>query len=60
VSKKKHKDLLFELATDRYHFFGTDIFKKKISPILGQLPIFDWPPIPIFRNLLTDIFTKCF
>jgi len=56
-----------EIDTDRYQFFetDTDIFKKN-SPIFNQLSIFDWPPIaiPIFQNLLTDIFadvlTKCF
>jgi len=38
-------------------FFETDFFKI-FSPIFGQLPIFDWPPIPIFQNLLTDIFAN--
>jgi len=50
-----------KLETDRYHFFetDTDIFKT-ILPIFGKLTIFDWPPIPIFQNLLTDILTKYF
>jgi len=37
----------FEIDTDTV---------KNFSPIFGQLPIFDWPPIAIFQNLLTDIF----
>jgi len=48
--------VMYILEIDRYHFFetDTDIFKI-FSPIFGQLPIFDWAPIPIFLNLLTDI-----
>jgi len=30
---------------------------KILSPIFDQWPIFDWPPIPIFQNLLTDMFS---
>jgi len=42
--------------TDRY-FFETDTdISKFFPPVFGQLPIFDSPPIPIFQNLLTDIF----
>jgi len=38
-------------------FFETDTHISKLfSPLFGQLPIFDWSPIPIFQNLLTDIF----
>jgi len=48
---------MYGVGTDRYHFLKSiPIFTKKFSPIFGQLPIFDWPPIPIFHNLLNDIF----
>jgi len=48
------------VETDRYFFeTDTDIFKN-ISPIFGQLPIFDWLRIPKFQNLLTDILTSIF
>jgi len=47
----------FHVETDRYHLFetDTDIFNF-FAPIFGQLQIFNWPPIPIFQNLLTVIF----
>jgi len=34
----------------RYRYF------QSFLPIFGQLPIFGWTSIPIFQNLLTDIF----
>jgi len=44
------------ISMDRYHFLKPiPIFSKKFSSIFVQLSIFDWP-IPIFQNLLTDIF----
>jgi len=49
-----HHDL--EIVTDRYHFLKPiTIFLKEFSPIFCQLPIFNWPPILIFQNLLIDI-----
>jgi len=46
-----------KLKTDSYHFLkiDTDIFRNFFTEF-GQLPIFYLPPIPIFQNLLTDIF----
>jgi len=54
----------FKPEIDRYHFVESDTdISKYFPPIFGQLPIFDWPPIPIFQKLLTDILvdilTKC-
>jgi len=37
-------------------FFETDTDIFIFLPIFGQLPIFEWPLIPIFQNFLTDIF----
>jgi len=48
-----------KVETDRYHLLKL-IFSKFFSPIFGQLPIFDWPPIPLFQNLITDILAKYF
>jgi len=31
---------------------------SKFSPIFDQLPIFDWPLMLIFQNLLMDIFAN--
>jgi len=46
------KDRPISFFWNRYRYF--QIF----SPIFGQLPIFDWPPIPIILNLVTDILTN--
>jgi len=54
------KKLRQAFAKDRYHFFETDIDIFNIfSPIFGQLPVFEWPPIPIFQNCC-QYFTKVF
>jgi len=52
LASPKHLTILW-VETDWYHFFetDTDIFKI-FSPMFGQLPIFHWPLIPIFQNLL--------
>jgi len=43
------KVTLYIIQTDRYNFFETEtnIFKFFL-PMFGQLPMFYWPPIPIF------------
>jgi len=40
---------MFVVEADRKHFVetDTDIFNF-FSPIFGQWPIFDWPPISLF------------
>jgi len=50
---------LVRSETEQYYFVDTDLFKN-FSPIFGQLPILDWPPIPLFQNLPTDIFKTHF
>jgi len=52
--------------TDRYHFLKPiPKFSSKISPIFGQLPIFDWPLLPNYpylkiwlSNIFADILRK--
>jgi len=52
----------FKLKLGKNYRTTDIIFLKPIPifsiflPIFDQLPIFDWPPIPTFQNLLTYIF----
>jgi len=48
-------DMLFAVETDWYYFLKP-IFPIFL-PIFSHLSIFDWSPILIFLNLLTDIFS---
>jgi len=55
VKPSKVFDAYSVLETNRYHFFKTDIFKKNFTDICPAADIW-WPRLPIFQNLLTDIF----
>jgi len=58
AGRSKPMVAIFKLETNQYFFKSdNDIFQFFFSPIFGRLPIFDWPSIPIFQNLLTDIFS---